>query len=184
MIGTDLLLRLLRYDPETGKLFWRPRERRFFASDKSCKTWNTRFAGKEAITANNGEGYRVGFVLGQKVKAHRIIWKMCRGTEPLEIDHINGNPADNRLENLREVDRAGQCQNRRLAITNKSGWPGVRMTKCGNFGAVICHRGKREWLGTFGTLEDAVAAKQAAERRLGFHENHGLARGAETRHKE
>jgi hypothetical protein len=57
--------KLLKYDPETGKLFWLPRPVEMFSdaflgSEWSAKKWNTRYAGKEAFTALDGRGYHYG----------------------------------------------------------------------------------------------------------------------------
>lgn len=56
----ELLHKLLICDPIAGKLYWRKRGVSFFASVKSWKTWNTRFAGKEALTRINAYGYHTG----------------------------------------------------------------------------------------------------------------------------
>src|SRR6516165_2528570 len=94
---------LLRYEPKTGKLFWKPRPiemfafdpsvhttKRIYSAERAWKKWNTRYAEKEALTAINNWGYRHGQVLGQTMQAHRVIWKMVTGRFPEMIDHING----------------------------------------------------------------------------------------------
>src|SRR6478752_3012446 len=104
------LLRLLRYDPETGKLYWNRREASEFrdsgpyTAQTFCDRWNTRFAGCEAFTAverlsPEALGYRVGFILHIRCKAHRVIWKMVKGVDPKQIDHIDGNTLNNRIKN-------------------------------------------------------------------------------------
>ena len=63
------LRQLLRYDPETGKLFWLPRA----GDTRGERFFNTRFAGKEALTYLS-KGYRVGSINDADAKAHRVAW--------------------------------------------------------------------------------------------------------------
>jgi len=118
---------LLKYEPETGDLFWRPREIDPARDIAKQKSWNTRYAGKRAGT-DHKEGYRSIQLksIGYSGLAHRIIWKMQFGTEPQEIDHINGNRSDNRLKNLRSTSRKQNTKNRRLNDKSASVYHGVR----------------------------------------------------------
>ena len=61
------------------------------------------------------------------VKLHRLVWVLCRGCLPTQIDHLNGNPKDNRIENLREVSQSENDMNRLLAWkpNANTGVPGV-----------------------------------------------------------
>jgi hypothetical protein len=100
--------------------------------------------------------------------AHRLAWCIAYGEWPsLEIDHINGDAGDNRLCNLRNVDRATNAQNKRRAqCTNKSGIQGVETHAVGRLSASVWVGGKRVYLGRFDTAEEAHAAYVAAKRRL------------------
>ena len=50
MITQEIIRKLLDYDPETGKLTWRARDRKWFKSDRDCNAWNAKLSGKEAFT--------------------------------------------------------------------------------------------------------------------------------------
>lgn len=173
-IGRDLA-RLLRYEPETGKLFWLRRPLSMFPDERAWKIWNTRYANFEAFTSLNPSGYRRGAIFGRTFAAHRVAWAVHHGEWPQgEIDHINGNRADNRLSNLREVDSAGNHKNLSRASNNKSGVTGVHWCNTWNrWIAKIKVGGKTKSLGQFEHFENAVAARQKAQQELGFDIGHG-----------
>ncbi len=176
----ETLRKLLRYEPETGKLFWRERGIDWFedgghTAQHNMRSWNSRYAGKEALTAVNTDGYRRGTIFGTRYYAHRIIWTIVHGEWPQdELDHINGNPSDNRLENLRVVTHQENGRNQKLYCSNTSGVVGVSWHKRDEtWRAEIKVDGKKIHLGYFDSFDDAVAARAAAEIELGFHANHG-----------
>ncbi len=172
-----LLRMLLHYDPETGELVWRERSPEMFGDPHAAlaaraEWWNGRYAGKPAITALS-KGYRRGWVLSTMVPAHRVAWAIHHGRWPDQcIDHINGVRHDNRIANLREVSERDNHLNVKRYVVNKSGIVGVcRVGKV--WIANIKYRGRQIHLGRFATKEAAAIARKAAERRFGFHENHG-----------
>jgi hypothetical protein len=172
----SILRDLLDYDPETGLLTWRTRtedhfpEGERFGSDDRMRMWNGRFSGKPAFSHRSTNGYLQGVLLGVGYRAHRIIWKLVHGAEPDTIDHINGDPADNRLCNLRSVSMADNLKNQCRPKTNTSGVAGVRYDKRLNrWRAKIGDH----YLGIFRTQHEAVAAREVEATRLGFHPNHG-----------
>lgn len=170
-ITPELCRQLLRYEPETGRLFWLPRSRDYFATDRSCNVWNSRFAGKEAMTATS-RGYRIGMIANVMVKAHRVAWAIEYGEWPEVIDHINGDPSDNRIENLRSVSQSENLCNLARRSDNTSSRTGV-YKEGGKWRAEIFRKGKKTSLGAFPTLEAASNARAAAEIEMGFHPNHG-----------
>ena len=113
-------------------------------------------------------GYRTARIKGKAWAVHRVIWAMHNGPLPgiLEIDHIDGNPLNNRLENLRAVTRQMNTQNlhraRKDSITGLAGtYPN------GNgFSARIRVHGREKHLGTFPTAEDAHTVYVDAKRKL------------------
>lgn len=175
----DQLRQLLRYEPSTGKLYWLERDVSLFdnrkgSAEKSCRTWNTRFAGKEAF-ATDCHGYGSASVFGRKLLAHRVAWAVHYGAWPSQhIDHINGDRVDNRISNLRNVSQGENTRNAARRFDNTSGHNGVTWNRADRrWVAQIQHKRKMKYIGGFIELEDAVAARRAAEAALGFHENHG-----------
>ena len=172
------LRQLLRYEPETGKLFWRERTPDMFQDGKHsaahiCARWNSKFGGKEAFTASS-RGYRVGAIWGQNILAHRAAWAIYYGAWPSKwLDHINGNPSDNRIENLRDVEHAENMRNTRRRGDNTSGVTGVYWLEEKNKWGAFIKSHKIIALGRYETFGEAVAARKAAEKVLGYHQNHG-----------
>ena len=151
----------LRYDAETGKIFWK--------LNKS----STGKAGNEAGGQNCGY---IRMKLNRKsYKAHRIAWLLTYGSWPEDqIDHINGNGLDNRLENLRDVSLIENLRNQKIPKNNTSGTIGVSFYKKDQYyQASIQINGKSKYLGYFKNKEEAIAARAAANIKYNFHENHG-----------
>ena len=173
------LRQLLRYDPETGRLFWLPRDVSWFrdgwnTAQSSCRTWNTKNAGREAFTTVS-RGYHVGRVMDVLLRAHRVAWAVHYGYWPsMNIDHINGDRSDNRIFNLRDVDQSVNLKNTRRSSRNTSGVTGVSWNReCSKWQANIKSEQKITYLGLFDQLCDAKTARKQAEARMGFHQNHG-----------
>ena len=173
-----VLHEVLRYDPETGKLFWKERGPELIAEYRIRKGWNAKFAGKEALIAKKGDGYLVGRVFGRCCRAHQVAFAMSYGRWPTApIDHIDGDRRNNRLSNLREVTAAENNRNAKVRSDSKTGVVGVRWYKASRkWEAQISYDGKKKFLGLFEAFDDAVAARKAAEKFFGYHPNHG--RGA------
>lgn len=168
-----LLHKALIYEPDTGRLVWRERSRDMCPSDAHQMTWNKRFAGKEA-GCHSYKGVCFHF-LGRLLKAHRVAWYLHYGVQPSgQIDHINGNPCDNRLINLRDVTRAENQRNMKRRSNNRSGSLGVSWdTRRKKWYASIRAEGKTKSLGRHDTLEAAINARKQADAIYGYHANHG-----------
>ncbi|MGJ8477269.1 HNH endonuclease signature motif containing protein [Sphingobium yanoikuyae] len=175
--GRTLAL-LLRYDPETGNLFWLPRALEMFPDERAFKSWNTRYAGKQAFTAKSSAGYHHGAVFGVTISAHRAAWAVHHGEWPSgEVDHINGIRSDNRLANLRDVSTAQNRKNQTRSTANTSGATGVHWCNTWNrWIAKIMVGGKSKSLGHFLTFDEAVEARAKANREMGFDKGHGKER--------
>jgi len=169
-----VLRQLLRYEPETGKLFWRPRAPAWFKNNAAHDVWTQKYCGKEALIGRNAKGYRKGSVLYKQCLAHRAIYAMMTGRWPADqIDHINGVPDDNRWMNIRSVTPAENSKNLARPKNNTSGYVGVWMGRTKKWQADIIVNNKKIHLGSFDQIEDAAAARAAAEVIYGFHPNHG-----------
>lgn len=182
ILTPEVLRQLLRYEPETGKLYWRERGPEWFAGGKRdpvwrARTWNAKFAEQEAFTCQIYGTYHIGAVLGITANAHRVAYSITHGIhiEDLrEIDHINGNRSDNRIENLREVGHVENARNAALYKSNNSGVPGVHWEESHQAWSVrINYDGKQRRIGRFKRFDDAVAARKRAEIEHGYHANHG-----------
>ena len=109
---------LFRYDPISGKLFWKK------------TTTNRVKVGDEAESFCKSTGYRMVFINRKGYLAHRIAILLATGAcDPSkEVDHISHDRSDNRLENLGVVSRAANTRNQSKRNTNKTGITGVRIT--------------------------------------------------------
>lgn len=178
MISQELLKELLNYNPETGVFTWLARGDKYFQSPLAAKSWNNRFAGKEAGTSHSNSTSRTRYVsitLFQKqYRAHRLAWLYVYGESPrYKIDHINGDGADNRIANLRDVTDSVSAKNMPMLKRNKSGVTGIHWCKITEKWCAMIHSGKTKNLGYFSDKFEAICARKSAEARLGFHENHG-----------
>lgn len=143
------------YDAETGVFRW-------VVSRPGCS------AGSTAGSLSLG-GYWVIRLGGKQVRAHRLAWFKVHGVWPDgEIDHINGDRADNRLCNLRVTDRAGNSQNRWSAHRDSShGFLGASWNRQHKrWQAKIVANKVRHHLGYFDTAEAASAVYMQAKQRL------------------
>lgn len=176
----ERLRKLLDYTPETGLLIWRAKSPDDFADGRRsretyAKIWNSSVAGKLALSAKKANGYLCGSVDSLQVLQHRVIWKWMTGQDPDHIDHINGNPSDNRWCNSRSVTRHLNMRNMKRSKVNSSGKTGVEKVK-NKWIAKGSYGKKTVFLGTFETKEDAVKRRVQWERENNYHANHGQIR--------
>jgi hypothetical protein len=152
-ISHDRLLSLVSYDPATG-LF----------------TNLVRRSMSHAGTVLRPRK-RVGICIdGLLYRTSHLVWFYVHGTWPVGmIDHINNNPEDNRICNLREATKQQNGQNRAISKRNKSGFKGVtRVTEANRWQAHIKVNDKKIYLGSFLTPEEAYEAYiSAAQQHFG-----------------
>jgi HNH endonuclease/AP2 domain len=166
----------LAYDPDTGRLTWLTRPLRHFKDARAQASWNTRFAGKTTGHALDKNGYPRVNIRGTPHLAHRLAWAIVHGKLPAQLDHINGNPADMRLCNLRACAGAENQHNRPRSKNNSSGFKGVCWhAQCKKWRAYIVINWKQKHLGLFDTaIEAHEAFCKAADEMHGAFANYGL----------
>ena len=155
----EAIINLLRYCPEVGGpcLVWKVSKRSHIKENM--------MAGSKAK-----EGYWQVQINKKNYPAHRVVYFLCTGLWPIaQIDHIDGNPSNNRIENLREATVQENGQNRKLNINNCSGYQGVTFSKSTNkWQSQIKANGSYKYLGVFITAEEAHEAYKMAKRE--FHQ--------------
>tara|TARA_R110000737_G_scaffold272918_1_gene279861 strand:+ start:225 stop:809 length:585 start_codon:yes stop_codon:yes gene_type:complete len=162
----------------TGNIEHKPRTPEDFGHTSKpealAKTFNKKYAGN-AWGQISGKGHHSGLVDGASLLAHHVVWMFASGEWPkLDVNHINGKPDDNRISNLRLATKEDISRNLSMNVKNKSGVNGVYFDKSrSKWIAEIKQNNIKIWLGRFDHLIDATDARAAAERELGYHENHG-----------
>ena len=170
----EVLRQLLRYEPETGKLFWLTRTADMMSGkdprgpEWAASAWNAKFGGKEAFTFSDPRGYRHGKILGKVYQAHRVIWKIVHGVDPDVIDHIDGDPRNNRIGNLRNCSVSENSRNYKKDAGQTSTYRGVCwVARDKKWGARISNgRNGKVSLGNFDSEMDAALAYDAAAIKL------------------
>lgn len=150
------VLELFSYDPRSGKLFWK------VAPSNRVKV------GQEAGRIESN-GYRRVRIDRNDYYAHRLIFLIENCYLPEYIDHKDGNPLNNRIENLREASRSENMRNTSKRSNNTSGIVGVCWGKSRNKWQAECtdRNGKRTHLGYFTDIQ--VAAEVVKAFRLQEH---------------
>jgi hypothetical protein len=155
MITKELLHELFKY--KDGNLYWK-----VFRSPKVN-------IGTLAGGVHKPTGYYHIQLENKKYKIHRLIFLMHYGYLPKEIDHIDGNPANNKIENLREATRQQNCCNTKLKKLNTSGVKNVHLHKPTNKWLVqLMVNGKKKYFGLYDDLELAdLVATEARDKYFG-----------------
>lgn len=152
MTHIETLQHFLKYEKDTGKLFWQ-------------QSRGNKKSGEEAGAANS-RGYVCIMIKRKSYHAHRLAWFLHYQEMPSQdIDHINGIKNDNRICNLRLVTaRQNQYNQRKPRIDNKSGYLGVAIYK-DKWMASIKINSKTKHLGYFSTPQEASVAYINAKRK-------------------
>ena len=134
---------------ENGKLYWKIPRKGINVGDRAGTTLST--------------GYRSILINGKRQMEHRVIFMMHNNFLPKEIDHIDGNPLNNCIENLRETNRSSNMQNTKVLKNNTSGFKNVYWHKISNKWKVQLSVNKqRMFFGSFDDLELADLVAQEA----------------------
>ena len=154
------LKELLHYFPVEGLFVWRV----------------TRGSVRAGALASNldSRGYVRIKVDRKSRRAHRLAFLYMVGWVPVEVDHRDHVRTNNRWDNLRAATNIVNNKNKSRQLNNTSGTVGVYWYKdLGRWRAKVQVDGKDIHLGYFDKFEDAVAAREAANIKYGFHPNHG-----------
>lgn len=164
MLAQEYIRSRLDYDGETGVFTWLP----IIESDAWKAYWNRQFAGRIA-----GSLHKTGYVrinIGcVTYTAHKLAWVYVNGDIPpsFEIDHIDRNRSNNRIENLRLATRQQNSRNKKVPKNNTSGVLGVVWNAgCNKWQAQIESNGKSVYLGLHASIEFAVEARVNAARSI------------------
>jgi len=157
MVTQEYLKDHFEYHPETGIFYRRMAHGRM-----------------KQITSKCHWGYLRTRIDGRSYKLHRLAWVYMHGEMPTMLDHINGVKDDNRISNLRRITPTGNMRNAKMYNTNTSGNVGVYFNKrWKRWYAQIKVDGKEIHLGYFSNKQDAIKAREKANKKYNFHENHG-----------
>lgn len=163
------LRELFDYDADTGALIWRVRPQSDFKNQRACSIFNAMYSGSVAGSIDKANGSVYVTIDAVRFLAHRLAYTYVHGVCPVElqIDHVNGNRLDNRIENLRLATAAENMQNVGKHRDNSSGHRGVHWCKQSKkFIAQVQANGKRKRLGSFNTAEEAAAVYAQAAKQL------------------
>lgn len=144
-----------RFEYRDGKVYWK------------TNAGNNKTAGKRAGTECKKSRRR--FILINKIAymEHHIVYILCKNVVPEEIDHIDGDSLNNKIENLRIASRAQNLQNRQVQKNSSTGFKGVFFDARRNkFFAKIGAFGKYTYLGAFESAIDAYHAYCEAAKKL------------------
>lgn len=145
-ITCELVRSIYDYDRETGVFSYKASRGRM---------------SKGSIAGTVKKGYGVLAIGGKFFQASRVAWLYVHGSWPInDIDHINHNPLDNRIENLRDISHQANMHNQsRARVNNKTGVVGVYyFARNKRYHAQINIKGKPTFLGSFSNIEDAEKA--------------------------
>lgn len=147
--SVKLLKTLYNYDPSSGHFTYKAPVRNAVVGARAG--WV------------NDQGYLIIHIDQVRYRAHRVAWLYVHGEWPHdEMDHINGNRLDNRICNLRVVSGSENMGNSKPHADSRTGFKGVHYDKNKRkWGAQICHKGKRIFLGRHSTPELAHKAYKA-----------------------
>jgi hypothetical protein len=157
MLTLELVNKYLTYNKETGNLY---------QSKKRPKIKVGSIAG-----GINATGYRYIQLEGRKYPAHHIIWLIETGNLPKKIlDHIDGNPLNNHISNLREATIKQNNENRKAQRNNKTGYKGVSFNnRLQKYVAQIQHNYKPIYIGIYKTPHEAHLAYETKAKELFTH---------------
>ncbi len=172
MLDHRRLTELLHYNPISGIFVWKVD--RGGPARSGCR------AGTRHVIRYKNCTYARWYITIDYVKyfAHRLAWFYVHKKWPeREIDHIDGNPENNAIANLRAATRSQNAANKRSAPNTTSGHRGITYY-CNGYKVEIYMFGTRHYIGRFKTLQEAIVARNDAARRIQGGFAHQTSRGA------
>ena len=161
-ITQALLFEYLEYNSATGHLTW---------IKKPSKRANVNSRAGSLVPST---GYRSINIFSKSYPEHHIIWFMLYGYWATMIDHIDQKRDNNRKANLREVSVLENAQNRKRRVGTKVEEAGIWFNrKRQRYVAEVTVKGKKVFQQSFVNVEDAINARRAKLKELGFGINHG-----------
>ncbi len=156
------LMEILEYDVNSGNFY-------YLKSTARCIKIG------EIAGSIKKDGYIRIVIKKKEYSAHRLVFLFLNGEYPIEnVDHINHDRADNRLNNLRLATYGDNNRNSGMRSTNTSGVNGVSWNvSAKRWVSYINGDNKTIHLGSFTSFCDAVDARKNAEILYGYHDNHG-----------
>ena len=159
-ISQAKLKELLHYNPVTGVFTW--------------VIGRSRTAAGTAANTKDRKGYLKVVIDKKPYFLHRLAFLFMTGQLPPDlVDHINGDPSDNRWSNLRLATYPENARNRKIRAGNLIGVHGVSWDERSSWKAYAYENKRQIFLGRFTSLFDAVAARKSFELQHKYHGNHG-----------
>lgn len=153
-ISRETLLHCLDYKRETGCFFWKNPKRKTMIGVKAGRF--------------REDGYGVLWILGKTYLIHRLVWLAEHGKFPeYLIDHIDHNPSNNKIGNLRQANHSQNKQNRmKCHSNNRLKLLGVTEPYAGIYAARISANGKNINIGRYKDPHQAHQAYLDAKKNL------------------
>lgn len=155
-ISQSYIKSIFNYDPDSGVITFRH-------SRKPLSTMST-------------NGYLVARLGNEFFMSHRIAWVIINGMIPegVEVDHMDGDKLNNRIENLRLVSHSVNMKNVGKRKSNTSGVTGVTITKSGKYRARVKSNGVYILNASCETLEEAASLVKKVRLENDFTDRHGF----------
>jgi len=157
-------LERLRYNKDTGVFTWIKAPKHYMKD--GCVAGSKRKDGYVSISISINGAIK-------SILTHRLVWYLYNKNLPHIIDHIDGNPNNNRIDNLRNCNQSKNVFNSKSRFNSKAPYTGVRIIKtkkCINYVSRINKDGIQYHIGTYSNLGDAIKARKEMEIKL-FGEN-------------
>lgn len=151
---------------------------KFFEYDPNTGDMTTKLPHKgrkvgTVLGSIGNHGYLHANLCGKTYLIHRLIWLYVYGYLPEQVDHINHNKLDNSLGNLREVNNTTNSMNCSVSRNSTTKVNGVSKLNSGKYRAYINSNKKHIHLGVFDSIDDAIKARELANKDYNYHPNHG-----------